>query len=103
MSSSRMTAVQSVYIEPQKQIVRFTIVGLGVLLALCCAPVFAGVEFTGCTDGPDGSVTCNTEPTGNTLTDEMDARFDLDSEASPGWSEFNPDQGFDDDFGDNET
>ena len=98
-----MTAVQSVYIEPQKQIGRFSILGLGLLLALCSAPVFAGVEFTGCTDGPDGSVTCNTEPTGNTLTDEIDARFDLDSEASPGWSEFNPDQGFDDDFGDNET
>ena len=98
-----MTAVQSVYIEPQKQKGRFSILGLGLLLAHCSAPVFAGVEFTGCTDGPDGSVTCNTEPTGNTLTDEIDARFDLDSEASPSWSEFNPDQGFDDDFGDNET
>jgi hypothetical protein len=40
---------------------------------------------------------------GKTLTNEIDARFDLDSEASPGWSEFNPDQGFDDDFGDNDT
>lgn len=42
-------------------------------------------------------------PTGKTLTNEIDAGFDLDSEASPSSSEFNPDQGFDDDFGDNDT
>ena len=40
---------------------------------------------------------------GKTLTNEIDAGFDLDSEASPSSSEFNPDQGFDDDFGDNDT
>ena len=103
VNSSRMTAVQSVYIEPQQQKIRGIILGLGLLFALGGGPVVAGVEFTGCSDGPGGSVTCNTVPTGNTLTNEIDARFDLDSEASPGWSEFNPDQGFDDDFGDNDT
>ena len=44
----------------------------------------------------DGSITCNTVPTGNTLTDDIDARYGLDDEASPGWSEFEPYQGFDD-------
>ena len=72
------------------------IVGLGVLLLLTASPAQAGIDFTGCTSGPDGSITCNTVPTGNTLTDDIDARYGLDSEASPGWSEYEPYQGFDD-------
>ena len=99
VNSSRMTAVQSVYMKALGSAQVGHIVALGVLLALGVGPVQAGIDFTGCTSGPDGSITCNTVPTGNTLTDDIDARYDLDSEASPGWSEFEPDEGFDQDFG----
>ena len=100
VNSSKMTAVQSVYIGVRRSAQVGHIVGLGVFLVLAAAgPARAGIDFTGCTSGPDGSITCNTVPTGNTLTDDIDARYDLDSEASPGWSEFEPDEGFDQDFG----
>ena len=99
VNSSRMTAVQSVYMKVLGSAQVGHIVALGVLFALGVSPVQAGIDFTGCTSGPDGSITCNTVPTGNTLTDDIDARYDLDSEASPGWSEFEPYEGFDQDFG----
>ena len=96
VKSSKMTAVQSVYMKVVGSAQVGHIVGLGVLLLLASAPAQAGIDFTGCTSGPDGSITCNTVPTGNTLTDDIDARYGLDSEASPGWSEYEPYQGFDD-------
>ena len=96
VNSSRMTAVQSVYMKVLGSAQVGHIVGLGVLLLLAAAgSAQAGIDFTGCTSGPDGSITCNTEPTGNTLTDDIDARYGLDDEASPGWSEYEPYQGFD--------
>ena len=96
VKSSRMTAVQSVYMAVFGSAQVRHIVGLGVLLLLAAAgPAQAGIDFTGCTSGPDGSITCNTVPTGNTLTDDIDARYGLDDEASPGWSEYEPYQGFD--------
>ena len=96
VKSSKMTAVQSVYMKVVGSAQVGHIVGLGVFLLLAAAPAQAGIDFTGCTSGPDGSITCNTVPTGNTLTDDIDARYGLDSEASPGWSEYEPYQGFDD-------
>ena len=96
VKSSRMTAVQSVYMKVVGSAQVGHIVGLGALLLLAAGPAQAGVDFTGCTSGPDGSITCNTVPTGNTLTDDIDARYGLNSEASPGWSEYEPYQGFDD-------
>ena len=96
VNSSRMTAVQSVYMKGLGSAQVGHIVGLGALLLLAAGPAQAGIDFTGCTSGPDGSITCNTVPTGNTLTDDIDARYGLDDEASPGWSEFEPYQGFDD-------
>ena len=99
VNRSRMTAVQSVYMKVLGSAQVGHIVALGVLFALGVGPAQAGIDFTGCTSGPDGSITCNTVPTGNTLTDDIDARYDLDSEASPGWSEFEPYEGFDQDFG----
>ena len=96
VNSSRMTAVQSVYMKRLGLAQVGHILGLGALLLLAAGPAWAGVDFTGCTSGPDGSITCNTVPTGNTLTDDIDARYGLDDEASPGWSEYEPYQGFDD-------
>ncbi len=38
-------------------------------------------------------------PTGETLVDDESARYGLLNQASPGWSEFNPYEGYDEDFG----
>jgi hypothetical protein len=79
------------------------LVGALALVGLGWAPVQAGVEFDNCQPAGDGGITCDTRPTGNTQMDDEAARYGLFNEASPGWSEFDPDQGFEDDFGGNET
>jgi len=63
----------------------------------------AGVEFDNCQPTADGGISCDTRPTGNTQMDDEAARYGLFNDASPGWSEFDPDQGFEDDFGGNDT
>jgi len=63
----------------------------------------AGVMFDNCQPTPDGGVSCDTRPTGNTLDDDEAARYGLFDEASPGWSEFDPYEGYDDMFGGNWT
>lgn len=74
-----------------------------VLLLAAGLPAMAGVRFENCVNAPDGSITCDTVPTGNTLSRDVDARFGLLDNASPGWAEFDPYAGFEDDFGGNET
>jgi hypothetical protein len=74
---------------------------LGVLGTV--APAVAGVRFENCVTAPDGSITCDTVPTGNTLTQDIDSRYGLLDNASPGWSEFDPYAGYEDDFGGNQT
>ena len=103
VSSSKMTAVQSVYMALRLFLGGSTIIGAGLILSLGPVPALAGIVFDNCVTGSDGSVSCDTRPTGNTLTNDIDARFGLMDEASPGWNEFMPDQGFDDDFGGNWT
>ena len=73
----------------------------GALLPL--EPVRAGVEFDNCQPTADGGISCDTRPSGNTLMDDESARYGLFNDASPGWNEFDPDQGFEDDFGGNDT
>lgn len=73
------------------------------LLPLAALPARAGVEFENCQPTPDGGVSCDTRPTGNTLDDDEAARYGLFDEASPGWSEFDPYEGYDDMFGGNWT
>lgn len=73
------------------------------LVGFGLVPVQAGVEFDNCQPTADGGISCDTRPTGNTQMDDEAARYGLFNEASPGWSEFDPDQGFEDDFGGNET
>jgi hypothetical protein len=77
----------------------------GLLLSLMggVGKVLANVQFENCVTGADGSITCDTVPTGNTLMNDVDARYGLLQNASPGWSEFDPYQGYDDDFGGNQT
>lgn len=116
VSSSRITAVQSVYMgllartRPSSQpALRFReawrrLPLLALLLALPLLPAArAGVLFENCVGGPDGAITCDTVPTGDTLFDAEAARDGLFQNASPGWSEFDPYGGFADDFGGNQT
>jgi hypothetical protein len=118
VSSSRMTAVQSVYIAPNacappsSQLGRLRLVRLalrvcwlGLLVApvLAASPLRADVVFENCQPAGDGGITCDTRPTGNTLMDDEDARFGLLQQASPGWNEFEPYEGYDAMVGGNET
>jgi hypothetical protein len=104
VSRSRAREVQSVYIAAKAQAAPIL---SGALLVLnCCLALVsaqAGVVFDDCQPTPDGGVTCNTRPTGNTLLDDEAARYGLFNEASPGWAEYDPYQGYDDMFGGNET
>ncbi|WP_255023781.1 hypothetical protein [Cyanobium sp. T1G-Tous] len=75
-------------------------ISIGLLLG---QPSRAGVEFDNCQPTADGGISCDTRPTGNTQMDDEAARFGLFNDASPGWSEFDPDQGFEDDLGGNDT
>jgi len=70
---------------------------------LAAAPGQAGVRFENCQPTADGGLTCDTRPTGNTLMDDEAARYGLFDEASPGWSEYDPYEGYDDMFGGNWT
>lgn len=76
---------------------------LGGLSPLIPAAARAGVQFENCQSAADGSVTCDTRPSGNTLADDEAARYGLFDEASPGWAEFDPYEGYDDMFGGNWT
>ena len=78
----------------------FGVALLGLLLA-AASPLQAGVRFENCVTGADGAITCDTVPTGNTLANDEAARFGLFVNASPGWNEFDPYAGYEDDFGGN--
>jgi hypothetical protein len=68
-------------------------------LGLLPRPAAAGINFENCVQGADGSLTCDTVPTGNTYLDDKAAQYGLFQNASPGWSEFNPYQGYDEELG----
>jgi hypothetical protein len=114
VSRSRITAVQSVYIAADENRchhpscllfrARLPLLLLSLLIqAMPAAPALAGVEFDDCQPSGDGGITCDTRPTGNTRMDELDARYGLLDQASPGWREFDPVEGDEDMFGGNET
>lgn len=54
----------------------------------------AGVVFDNCQTLPGGAVSCDTRPTHNTRANDEAARYGLFDEASPGWSEFDPEEGY---------
>ncbi|MEB3235056.1 MAG: hypothetical protein VKM98_06485 [Cyanobacteriota bacterium] len=68
---------------------------LAALLLMAGGPAMAGVVFDNCVTAADGSISCDTKPTGNTLMDDEAARYGLFDEASPGWSEYSPYEGYD--------
>jgi len=121
VNSSKITAVQSVYIAqrpngshhpskpfwlpiPMALIFHPALLAGGICFGLLLGQAAsAGVEFDNCQPTADGGISCDTRPTGNTQMDDEAARYGLFNDASPGWSEFDPDQGFEDDFGGNDT
>ena len=127
VNSSKITAVQSVYIAqrpnrshhpskpfwlpipmarifPMAPIFRSALAVGAISTALLVGqPGRAGVEFDNCQPTADGGISCDTRPSGNTQMDDEAARYGLVNDASPGWSEFDPDQGFEDDLGGNDT
>lgn len=126
VSRSRITAVQSVYIAADEYrphhlrwgpaaaipvaAIRLAAIRLAAMTAALvlaggfgALPLRADVRFENCQPTADGGETCDTSPTGNTRLDDLDARFGLFDEASPGWNEFEPFEGDDAMFGDNGT
>jgi hypothetical protein len=77
--------------------------GLALGLTPGLNPVRADVVFQNCLPVAGGGITCDTRPEGNTLMNDEAARYGLLDQASPGWDEFEPYQGYDDMFGGNET
>lgn len=65
------------------------------VVLMVALPARSGVVFENCSTGPDGAVSCDTRPTGNTLDDDEAARYGLFVQASPGWAEYNPYEGYD--------
>ena len=63
----------------------------------------AQVRFNDCEPVAGGGVTCNTVPYGNTRTQMIDGEYGLLDQASPGWSEYDPYEGYEDMLGGNQT
>ena len=72
-------------------------------VSLIGVSVSGQVRFNDCQPVAGGGVTCNTVPYGNTRTQMIDGQYGLLDQASPGWAEYDPYQGYDDMFGGNET
>ena len=115
VNSSRITAVQSVYIaagckaSPLSQLIHqlgHQVLQLSPLLLTI--PLFAlqaqaDVVFQNCQSTADGAISCDTRPTGATWLNDEAAREGLLNQASPGWAEFDPYQGYADMLGGNWT
>jgi len=108
VSSSKITAVQSVYIGVGPCLKRHLLIdrlrhgfrlaaagAIGAALTLTAATAKAGVLFENCVSGSDGAISCDTRPTGNTRLDDEAARYGLFDQASPGWAEYSPYEGDD--------
>lgn len=84
------------------RMVRFAAFGLLTLL-LCSGSTSAQVRFDDCEPSAAGGVTCNTVPEGNTRMQMIDGESGLLDEASPGWPEYDPYEGYEDMLDDNQT
>ena len=63
----------------------------------------AQVRFDDCQPVAGGGITCNTVPYGNTRMQMIDGEFGLLDQASPGWAEYDPYEGYEDMLGGNQT
>ncbi|WP_240789200.1 lactate dehydrogenase [Synechococcus sp. BS56D] len=63
----------------------------------------AQVSFDDCQPVAGGGITCNTVPYGNTRMQMIDGEYGLLDQASPGWAEYDPYEGYEDMLGGNQT
>ena len=87
-------------------VMRVSVTRIVVALAIAVSAVssaHAQVRFDDCQPVAGGGITCNTVPYGNTRADMVDGEYGLMDQASPGWAEYNPYEGYDDMFGGNKT
>ena len=80
-----------------------SIAALVTISAGLASSVGAQVRFDDCQPVAGGGITCNTVPYGNTRADMIVGEFGLMDQASPGWAEYNPYEGYDDMLGGNQT
>ena len=80
-----------------------SIAALVMISADLASSLRAQVRFDDCQPVAGGGITCNTVPYGNTRADMIDAEFGLMDQASPGWAEYNPYEGYDEMLGGNQT
>ena len=73
------------------------------LVSMVGVSVKSQVRFNDCQPVAGGGVTCNTVPYGNTRTQMIDGQYGLLDQASPGWAEYDPYEGYEDMFGGNQT
>ena len=76
---------------------------LAAMVAFLVSPADAQIRFDDCQPAAGGGITCNTVPYGNTRTNMIDGEYGLLDQASPGWAEYNPYEGYDDMLGGNQT
>jgi hypothetical protein len=87
-----------------KAIVRsISTTALGAVLIQLANPASAQIRFDDCQPAAGGGITCNTVPYGNTRANMIDGEYGLLDQASPGWAEYNPYEGYDDMLGGNQT
>ena len=87
-----------------KAIVRsISTTALWAVLIQLANPVNAQIRFDECQPAAGGGITCNTVPYGNTRANMIDGEYGLLDQASPGWAEYNPYEGYDDMLGGNQT
>jgi hypothetical protein len=65
--------------------------------------VHAQIRFDDCQPVAGGGITCNTVPYGNTRMQMIDGEYGLLDQASPGWAEYDPYEGYEDMLGGNQT
>ena len=82
------------------KVVVLSVIGL---VSLVGVSVKSQVRFNDCQPVAGGGVTCNTVPYGNTRTQMIDGQYGLLDQASPGWAEYDPYEGYEDMFGGNQT
>ena len=82
---------------------RITTSVLVLVSGLVAGAAHAQERFEDCQPVAGGGITCNTVPYGNTRAQMIDGEFGLMDQASPGWAEYNPYEGYDDMLGGNQT
>jgi len=124
VNSSKATAVQSVYIRSGRMRrhhlrqhgtrttgaamfclpLRWSSLAVALLVSSALGQATrAQIRFDDCQPVAGGGITCNTVPYGNTRMQMIDGEYGLLDQASPGWAEYDPYEGYEDMLGGNQT